>query len=472
MMRRMLLMPVAVILTAFAAVFTTSASAGEGTLTLRIQGFEPISVISPKDVHRDGIVMPHHLMYDFFVDLSGLNLHQLASYEFAEQDLDLRLEVTRSGSMVETANFTAPDFLLLPRGAGKIIYESRPYPTKIATLELRKTPGQSDEEIGLESGENEQPACTGTSAEYELWTYIDEETLDSDERVQKLLSALSTLVAQANVSRDWNFPLTAGAWSWTVENVFDWNRGLQQPDIFGFQNQLRDYGEPANINRDFLDDYLPRLIGGQPWPNTNPYGVFGWNDPINPPDVDRACDETWSFFPVSHPGWNLDLAETLTVRVEPEFYFDVFASQSIGFAQIEQVTALAKIEQAIGSGAFAARGLVVDVEFGTHTINPEWFNPRDDLDEQDASLAKVDIILEDRRFRGMGLSFGRDACDDRKWQRQPIELDSALWHWGIAGLLKPRYDMCVKAEDVGDPRIEAFFDALSSSAPFVSYGVL
>ena len=458
MSRRILLAAGAAALAACAAAFTTPAQAADERLTLRIHDFEPIVSFSASSGQPyDNIV----------VDNSGIGLHLLKSAAFEERGLDLDLEVTWSEAIGETT-LPAPDFLLSPRGAGRIIYESRPSPTKIALLVSSEVRNRLSEAVYSGRGANEKPACAGTKAEYALWAYLDQETLDSDTRVQQLLSAVGTLVAQANVSRDWHFPAIAGAWSWDGEDVFGWNRWLQQPEMFEFQNELRDYSVPVNVHRDFSGDYLPGWVAWQPWStNQSSYGPFGRNDLITLPDVGQACDETWSFYPVLRPGWNLDLAETLKVRAGSELHW-IAALSGLDWNGLDhRFSWEEQIQRAIDRGVFAAHGLVVEIETVTLASRFDFLDPRAG-EGDDASGAGADLIIDDLHSFLPGL--GRSACANGKDGADVIWLDLVLVPATLAAT-KQSHAICAVAAAAGDPRIETFFEALSSYASLFPFDV-
>ena len=150
------------------------------------------------------------------VNLLGptLNLEILNGAAFAEAGLDVRVERTSSQSIGDMTEFEAPDILILPRKAGKIIYDSRPFSTKIATLERRTVRANSEETIDIKQRNREQLACNELTAEFEIWAYMDDQTLDSDVRVQELLVALGAIVVRTNLAQNWYTKWNAGNWYW------------------------------------------------------------------------------------------------------------------------------------------------------------------------------------------------------------------------------------------------------------------
>ena len=396
-----------------------------------------------------------------------LNLEMLNGAAFAEAGLDVRVEWTFSQSIGDSTEFEAPDILILPRKASKIIYDSRPFPTKIATLERRTVRANSEETIDIDQRNKEQLACNELTAEFEIWTYMDDETLDSDVRVQKLLIALGAIVGRTNLAKDRYKKLYMETWYWDFRNQdrgFDWffdkfhepyksNKYFWGHDVF------------ANINLGAMDDYHERPGVQKFWRQFYPDEML---DIFEVPGVNPVCTETWSLYSISRAGWNIDIASTLTVRLDPSHYADKRASH---------YPMLDRIEHATWSGAFAARGLVVDIQYGIYGVDRDVqavlkaLSSPDDQERQDDDAARADIVIEHRDWSWGWHSSGLRTCAVEEDYLNLSTLESEPYPPALADFMENYYSVCVAEDAVDDPRVEAFFDALSSPTALMVFGM-
>ena len=392
------------------------------------------------------------------VDAFALHLEMLESAGFAEEGLNVKVEWTSSRSIGDMTIFDAPDILILPRGAGKIIYNAQSFPTKIATLERRTTRTGSGETVDIEQRNKELLACTDSPAEYEIWAYMNDDTLDSDVRVQKLLVALGALVAQANLPQDWYPMIGLETWLWGSDGptgkfnrLFDMNHESDQ-----INRQLLDHDTPVNFTPSALGDHLMRSDLQNFLRQLDPDEL---RDPIEAPDIKSVCIETWSLFAISRGGWNIDVARTLTVRLDPSFYAEKLASY---------YPMLDHIQHANWSGAFAARGLAVDIQYGIHAVERDLqaalkaLSNSDEPEHQDDDAPKAEIVIEHRGWYWHGL--GRNTCGGQEHYVNLSSLDSKPYPPILANLMEGAFSACIAEDAVDDPRVETFFDALSSPA--------
>ena len=189
-------------------------------------------------------------------------------------------------------------------------------------------------------------------------------------------------------------------------------------------------------------------------------------DVFDAPTVKPVCRENWSLFSIARGGWKIDVASTLTVRLDPSLYAQERASH---------YPMLDRIEHATWSGAFAARGLVVDIQYGMYAVDRdlqavlEAISPSDGQERRDDDAARADIIVEHRGSYWHG--FGLSTCVGEERYVSLNSLDSRPYPPSFADLIERQYTVCILKDAVDDFRIQTFFDALSSPTALMVFAI-
>lgn len=428
------------------------AFADDEKLTVRIQDMErgPIELLGGQAT----------------VNLLGpnLNLEVLNGATFAEAGLDVKVEWTFSQSTGDSTDVKAPDVLILPRKANKIVYDSRPFPTKIATLERRTVRANSEETVDIDQRNKEQLACYELTAEFEIWAYMDDWTLDSDVRVQKLLVALGAIVGRTNLAQDWYTKWDVGNryWNFRGQNrSFGWFFDMPH-ETYRSEKYFSDHDVFANIDPSEVGGYRERS-DAKKWRQLYPDEML---DKFDTPIVKPACTENWSLFSIARGGWKIDVASTLTVRLDPSLYAQERASH---------YPMLDRIEYATWSGAFAARGLVVDIQYGMYAVDRdlqsvlEAMSSSDGQEQRDADSSKAEIVIEHRDWYWHG--FGLSTCVGEERYVSLSSLAPKPYPPILADLMERQYTVCILEDAVDDFRIQTFFDALSSPTTLMVFAI-
>ncbi|MDD9991682.1 MAG: hypothetical protein OXP75_07770 [Rhodospirillales bacterium] len=453
--------------------YTTAALAGDDELIVRIQAFPTTASLG--------------FQLDDRLDQSGLNLHALEHSEFSKGGLDVELqwEPTKSDddfwlrSVKESleSKLQSPSVLFVEQGQPYPEFETDVVPVRIATLEERfEIPAVSSLSFKLQaiSGHDER-TCRETPRRWDIVVYASENDVNDDPRIPKFLSALKTLVRQANTLKAYPF----------FANVFG------QKQDFGAYYELP-YNETIKGVNWFADATVQLMQLG--WPALQnhaliqgPYGSHGyalgvpigkglmtgwgadWFAERQPP-----CIRSWSFMTEGSYKWSLSASDTVVVQIGWNAHFAVE-----GF-----------LYSAIVNGDFAARGLVVDIVSGAYGLHHfsmsgryepllydvEWISMaatgwvdneaffeemRATMEEYDEAIAEVvrsDIVI------------GGDGFSAAVYEEQDIVVRSyrrvtelVLEPRRCAYLCSPRYEQTIyaspKAEE--DTRAERFLDAIS-----------